>query len=646
MSGLFEKIRPTSLLALFSFSMVIIVGLLLIVVEGFQVSLILSVIGLFMALIAFANSRSSQILTPINGFLAIYLLFSVIAYLLSPDQGLSLRRLTTLLLGATVYLLAQVWVGSSESRRKSLFSALAMGGGIISLLALFTIEWPSRYLMDFEVLTRYLPHIGGDFYLNHNQMAGAMLMLLPFALALFFKTRGGNRWLYAASALGMVAILVLAQSRNAYLAALIAALTALLWGRIRYVYILLAFILLALLPFAAVSLSDSEDLQDMELVSALDMGSKVGPSQDQSWLARLEIWSNAVQMMRHYPAVGGGLYTFAPMSRANYVFSVVRPNLDISHAHNLFLQVGTSLGWAGWLAVIGLWMLAMYGLWRTAGTYPSNEQWMPRSLATALAGYLIFNSFDVLAFEQRAGILVWLVLALASLVIKESQSEYSWLRWLWLAPLALYLAMLVTPLFRINIARLQLDSFRFSKDAQSLADGLDLRLPGDTRRLALVNHFLGDDEKEFDYWRTDPDASLFLIGQGQMAYFDTKDLDQAIDWYSLSISVDRENGRAYFWRGITFEEQGLFDRATSDYKDAIAFGSEDSYGGIPLAAIAWQRLGRLQLETGELEKAIVSFSSAVSLAPEISDFRIQLEDVKALHEMMKKATSNDMESQN
>jgi tetratricopeptide (TPR) repeat protein len=398
---------------------------------------------------------------------------------------------------------------------------------------------------------------------------------------------------------------------------------------------MLAIILLALLPFITVSLSDSADLQEMEFVSALDMGSKFGPSQDQSWLGRLEIWSNAIETMRDYPAVGGGLYTFVPVSRANYVFNVIRPNLDISHAHNLFLQVGTSLGWAGWLAVIGLWMLAMYGLWRTEGTYPSNEQWMPRSLVAALAGYLMFNSFDVLAFEQRAGILVWLVLALASLVIKETQSEYRWLRWLWLAPLALYLAMLITPLFRINIARLQLDSFRFSNDAQSLADGVDLRLRSDARRLALINHFLGDEEKEFDYWRTDPEASLFLIGQGQMAYFDKKDFDQAIDWYSHSISVDRENGRAYFWRGFAFEAQGFIDRATSDYEDAVAFDSEDSYGGIPLTAIAWERLGRIQLEMGELEKAIASFSSAVSLAPDFSDFRIQLEDIKALHEMMK-----------
>ncbi len=221
-------------------------------------------------------------------------------------------------------------------------------------------------------------------------------MLLPFALTLFFKSRGGKRWLYAASALGMVAILVLAQSRNAYLAALIAALTALLWGRIRYVFVMLAIILLALLPFITVSLSDSEDLQEMEFVSALDMGSKFGPSQDQSWLGRLEIWSNAIETMRDYPAVGGGLYTFVPVSRANYVFNVIRPNLDISHAHNLFLQVGTSLGWAGWLAVIGaLFVITAFA-----------AQVMPTAAVAVLMSPIALSTADSLAYSPHALMMV------------------------------------------------------------------------------------------------------------------------------------------------------------------------------------------------------------------------------------------------
>jgi tetratricopeptide (TPR) repeat protein len=340
-------------------------------------------------------------------------------------------------------------------------------------------------------------------------------------------------------------------------------------------------------------------------------------------------------MMRDYPVVGGGLYAFAPLSRANYIYDVVRPNLDISHAHNLFLQAGTSLGWSGWLALIGLWMMAMYGLWRTKRTYSAADQWMPRTLTAAAAGYLVFNSFDVLALEQRAGILVWLVLALVSLVTYEALSEKKWLGWVWLVPLALYLALLTTPLFRANLAYLQLDRFRFSGTGQTLSEDLDLRRNGDERRRALLNHYLGDEEKESEYWQSDPDASLFLLRQGQIVYFDNGDLGEAIDWYSHAISLERSNAWAYYWRGIAFKEAGKMNEAISDYHNAVALGSEFSYDGIPLAAMAWERASQIHLELGELDKAIDSLSNAISLAPDVADYRKQLEDVRALRELMK-----------
>lgn len=310
----------------------------------------------------------------IGGFLLVYLSLSLVAYFLSPVPDLSLRRLTALIAGAAGYGLALTWLKEDYGRSRRFASGLALAGGVVSLLALFIVEWPSRYLIDLQTVVNKLPHISRDFYLNNNEAAGVMLLLLPIASALFLHLKHKTRFIYLVSAMGMAVLLLLTQSRNAFLGVLFAIVAGILWGRIRFRYVLAVLLFLVILPFAVVALGESTDIQSAELVSAVDMGSKGGFSQDQSWLSRLEIWSAAVQTMRDYPAVGAGLYAFAPISRANYVYQVVDPHFNISHAHNLFLQTGASLGWAGWLVIVGLWITVMYALWRTSESYPSPDQ--------------------------------------------------------------------------------------------------------------------------------------------------------------------------------------------------------------------------------------------------------------------------------
>ncbi|HET6444095.1 MAG TPA: O-antigen ligase family protein, partial [candidate division Zixibacteria bacterium] len=260
--------------------------------------------------------------------------------------------------------------------------------------------------------------------------AGVLMLLLPLALALFLQVKNWTRVFYLIATISMAIMLFLTQSRNAYLGVFFAIIAGLLWGRIRFRFVMLFVAFLLVMPFAAVGLSINGELGGSDLISTVDMSTKAGSSLDQSWLSRLEIWSAAVQTMGDYPVVGAGLYTFAPVSRANYVYQVLFPNIDISHAHNLFLQTGASLGWAGWLAIAGLWVSVMYALWGAQESDPASNRWLPRALSAGIAGYIVFNSFDVLALEQWAGITVWLVLALASAVIERSGFKAGRYRWL------------------------------------------------------------------------------------------------------------------------------------------------------------------------------------------------------------------------
>ena len=593
--------------------------------------------ALYLLLVVVLNARRHGVKLPglIGGFLSFYILLSLVAYILSPIPDYSGRRLTAVLAGAAGYGLVYIWLTADRSRSRLFASGLALAGGVLSLAALFIVEWPSRFLVDIQALTNWLPHLGGDFYLNNNTVAGVLLLLLPLALALFLQVKNWTRVFYLIATISMAIMLFLTQSRNAYLGVFFAIIAGLLWGRIRFRFVMLFVAFLLVMPFAAVGLSDNGELGGSDLISTVDMSTKAGSSLDQSWLSRLEIWSAAVQTMGDYPVVGAGLYTFAPVSRANYVYQVLFPNIDISHAHNLFLQTGASLGWAGWLAIAGLWVSVMYALWGAQESDPASNRWLPRALSAGIAGYIVFNSFDVLALEQWAGITVWLVLALASAVIERSGFKAGRYRWLWAAPMILLAAMLIFPFFPSNLARLQVDRARWSQSSLPSSFEIEGRLEDDFRRLGLVHYLRGERDQALRFWRSDPESNLFLFNQGQQAYLASREIHEAIEWYSLSLAIDGEMGESFFWRGDAYRDLGENEQAMADYLKAIAHGTGVYYYGVPLEAVAWARIGQLYLEQDELLESILALEQAVSLAPNYDDFRQQLQDIKNLYDLRK-----------
>ncbi|HET6446675.1 MAG TPA: hypothetical protein VFI27_19075, partial [candidate division Zixibacteria bacterium] len=129
--------------------------------------------ALYLLLVVVLNARRHGVKLPglIGGFLSFYILLSLVAYILSPIPDYSGRRLTAVLAGAAGYGLVYIWLTADRSRSRLFASGLALAGGVLSLAALFIVEWPSRFLVDIQALTNWLPHLGGDFYLNNNTVA-------------------------------------------------------------------------------------------------------------------------------------------------------------------------------------------------------------------------------------------------------------------------------------------------------------------------------------------------------------------------------------------------------------------------------------------------------------------------------------------
>lgn len=579
---------------------------------------------LFMRLMAYGQYGRFLPRTPLNGFIVLYLLLSAIAFLVSPLPARSLPRLTVLLLGVFgYYAILDILVAPVHLHQ--LAGSLAMIGGIIAVTSPFLMEVPIRYIVDLRFLTEHLPHIGQAFTIHHNQVAGTLLLLLPLSAVLWLYSP--DRWqrrLFATMTSFMALTLLLTQSRNAWLGLLVALAAVTLWGRFRFRYLLPLLILLLVLPFLLTSLPATLSSPLQHGLSVLDNASKAGSNEYRSWLSRLETWSVSVQMLRDYPVIGAGLDVFEPSSRANYVYQVVSPTFAITHPHNVFLQTGINLGWAGLFTITGLWGTIWYGLWRTTAPAEESYHWLKTALGASVVGYLSFNLFDIVAFEQRPGFLIWLILAMATRLMGNSLAHNRCLRMAQLAPALLFVLLCLTPALPHNWANLQLDRARLT--AAPAPEGIAGAIQNDNRRLGMLLYLQNDIPQALRAWQADSDAVLFLQNQGQQAYY-AGDAQTAVAWYTLALQVDPNAGSVYFWRGLAYETLDELDLALADYMTSIRHNQALDPASIALQAKAWAGAGWLYVRQEAWMAAAWAFSHAIDLAPQEASYQQQLDDV-------------------
>jgi O-antigen ligase len=549
--------------------------------------------------------------TPFDGLIAFFLAMTAVAFVISPLPAVSLPKLTVISLGVFGYYLVQDWATSEPTCLRPFTALLALVGGGIALIAPFVLEWPSRQIYNLQAITGRLPHLSGSFYINYNEMAGTLILLLPLTLA--WKPVGRlGRFVGLALVLLMAAVLILTQSRGAFLALATAGGLALLWGRfpVRWLMAaLLAPLLLLPLLLAFTSL-ESSDLSAS--LATLDANSKSGQVEAVSWLARLEIWRNALEMAADYPVLGAGLYTFAPLSRLNYPYQLIQPNFELAHAHNLMLETAATTGWPAALALAVLWLAAGYGLWQAVRRLPPAERGLARLYSASLICYLAFNLFDALTFGQKPGVIVWFILAGAAGLLRQGQVRLS--PYLVVPSLLLLGLLCLTPALPRNLANQQLDDGRLGGGFDRPATLYD-RLQGDARRLGVLAYHLDDRPAALAYWQADPQAVPFLSSQGHQ-WLEVGRYEEAVAWCTLALALEPTAVWPAFWRGQAYEAMGQTRLALADYE--MAAGNSAAAGlSRPWQAHLHYIWGRLLFLEGETAAAHAAWQQAAALNPTI-----------------------------
>ncbi len=283
-------------------------------------------------------------------------------------------------------LLAMAWLMWDQARvperPPQLMQAYVCGAVLASVATL------ARYLENHQTYYRRYAAAGFD----PNDLALTVALSIPMAFYLAHRGRGLWPWAYRAAVLPAIAAILLAASRTALVAAVLAfCFVALTWRESGRAQRISGALLLALLLAGAVRLAPSASRERLaSLPAELTQGTLHN---------RTKIWKAGLKVLKHHPVVGIGAGAYPEAVRP----ALGRPGLPGHEyvAHNTFLSVAVECGLIG-LALFGT-LLAILAVFVWVMPFTERALWTVM-LAVWAAGV------STLTWEHRKP--GWLIFAL------------------------------------------------------------------------------------------------------------------------------------------------------------------------------------------------------------------------------------------
>jgi len=243
---------------------------------------------------------------------------------------------------------------------------------------------------------------------NRNYAGALAALLLPPAVAFSRRGPSWSRVLSGGAAAGLMALLILSESRGGVLAALAGLLVAGIAMGIRKVPKGAAVAGAAVLLLAA-------------LVAGLQGARQLSPERMETAGFRLEAWKSGLRMLARRPVLGWGAGNFAreyPPFRSQAEFRLSHKYVDegfkeVEDPHSSGVALGVESGAAGLLAFLLLVYVAAR-LWRyyvKAAEEPGTAAALA-GLGGGAAAYLVAGLFNTLTLHVSPSILFWGFLAL------------------------------------------------------------------------------------------------------------------------------------------------------------------------------------------------------------------------------------------
>jgi len=363
--------------------------------------------------------------TPFNLAILFWLLTVLVGTLVSADPELTLPKLTGLLLGITVWRTLVVRVHTkSQLVTAVLFFLLA--AAMMIIVGSVSLDWRAKLPFLSPVMARlpqaWLPlpesNPGG---VQANQLAGTLLLVWPLSLGLVVwgwpgqpdqatLLKQAGRLIALILAVGGAALLLLTQSRLGWLGGLagIGGLFWLNWARQQTWTRVRIWLIIAVV--GTVFLMGMMPMIQRWVMTQATPGT-TSPLETVAY--RFEVWHYAIEAITNFPLTGTGLGTFRQVVLRLYPITVF-PHPDVSHAHNVFLQIALDTGLAGLVAYLALLSLTLVAGWRWVCQSPPHELGMAVGVCACILAFHLFGLGDTIAPGAKPGLLFWWLMGLVA----------------------------------------------------------------------------------------------------------------------------------------------------------------------------------------------------------------------------------------
>lgn len=320
---------------------------------------------------------------------------------------------------------------------------LLVAGLGVALVGMVSVSWLDKVpglTPFFPRLIAAVPHATLTSGVHPNQLAAVLLIFVFVAAACLRAPRVGDaappdllaapRGLRPLAALVLVvsvSLLLLTQSRGAWLAALLVTVAWLLGRR----HLLGAWLvvggliaMVALVAYGPERLGAWADLSPAPNQSAAS--TPPTSAAQLPALGRVRVWRESIDMLALSPATGIGLNAFPLVHgrRPEYEGGFVYQGL--AHAHNTLLQAALDFGLPGLVAVVGLYVALAWSTWRAHKRLSGTPLDLALAgLALGLAAQAVHGLVDALAIGAKPGFLVW---AAAGILVALRRNGHSWVK--------------------------------------------------------------------------------------------------------------------------------------------------------------------------------------------------------------------------
>ncbi len=413
------------------------------------------------------SSRQSFIGSALNIPLLCLVVLLPLSFFVSADVASSLPKVTGLLFDVALFSV----IARASARESGMPLVIAMWTVIAFAIALFSFvstEWTGKLPLLSQIVTR-IPHLFSNISpsavngLQSNEVGGVLTLLIPPFISVLLTrppitshisalpnrvARMSAHWFYPASRVGRVVwfsvllllllLLVFTQSRSALFGTAMAVALILAVRSRAARWLTLGASVAALIAFTVLGPTTLGEalLGNGSSASGLDLAS------------RQEIWQRALYAIQDFPFTGIGLNQFDRVVSLLYPLFLIGPDVQITHAHNMLLQVALDLGLAGLVAYVGLLSVSAMMVVRA---YAKVQDSVTRALLLGFGAGLLahagYGLSDAITLGAKPSFEWWWSLAIiAGIFSRASASPATMLR---ISTLEVMLVWLLTSLIAI-----------------------------------------------------------------------------------------------------------------------------------------------------------------------------------------------------